>query len=149
MTNCEIKVNYKELPKKIIVKKKLSEFENYKSLRDLIIQKSMGRKDEVENIKVEEKDKFVLEPEKDKEIPGINCIFDENTFGFLRSKLEENQTQSIKLLITKVDKYPEWKQPQLIKILDNVLNDAANETIEKLKEDLTQEYLEKGYKSFS
>ena len=109
----------------------------------------MGRKDEVENIKVEEKDKFVLEPDKGHEIPGINCIFDENTFGFLRSKLEENQTQSIKLLITKVDKYPEWKQPQLIKILDNVLNDAANETIEKLKEDLTQEYLENGYRNFS
>ena len=52
-------------------------------------------------------------------------------------------------MITKVDKYPEWKQPQLIKILDNVLNDAANETIEKLKEDLTQEYLEKGYRNFS
>ena len=51
-------------------------------------------------------------------------------------------------MITKVDKYPEWKQPQLIKILDNVLNDAANETIEKLKEDLTQEYLENGYRSF-
>ena len=35
------------------------------------------------------------------------------------------------------------------KILDNVLNDAAaNETIEKLKEDLTQEYLEKGYSIF-
>ena len=55
---------------------------------------------------------------------------------YLRSILEENQTQSIKLLIIKVDKYPEWKQPQLSKILDNVLNDAAaNETIEKLKED--------------
>ena len=39
-------------------------------------------------------------------------------------------------MIIKVDKYPEWKQPQLSKILDNVLNDAAaNETIEKLKED--------------
>ena len=35
------------------------------------------------------------------------------------------------------------------KILDNVLNDAAaNETIEKLKEDLTQEYLKNGYKVF-
>ena len=45
-------------------------------------------------------------------------------------------------MIIKVDKYPEWKQPHLSKILDNVLNDAAaNETIEKLKEDLTQEYL--------
>ena len=38
-------------------------------------------------------------------------------------------------MIIKVDKYPEWKQPQLSKILDNALNDAANETIEKLKED--------------
>ena len=39
-------------------------------------------------------------------------------------------------MIIKVDKYPEWKRPQLNKILDNVLNDAAaNETIEKLKED--------------
>ena len=35
------------------------------------------------------------------------------------------------------------------KILDNVLNDAAaNETIEKLKEDLTQEHSEKGYSIF-
>ena len=49
----------------------------------------------------------------------------------------------------KVDKYPEKKQPQLRKILDNVLNDAANEIIEKLKEDLTQEYLENGYRNFS
>ena len=47
-------------------------------------------------------------------------------------------------MIIKVDKYPEKKQPHLSKILDNVLNDAAaNETIEKLKEDLTQEYLKK------
>ena len=38
-------------------------------------------------------------------------------------------------MIIKVDKYPEWKQPHLSKILDNVLNDTANETIEKLKED--------------
>ena len=39
-------------------------------------------------------------------------------------------------MIIRVDKYPEKKQPQLSKILDNVLNDAAaNETIEKLKED--------------
>ena len=53
-------------------------------------------------------------------------------------------------MIIKVDKYPEKKQPQLSKILDNVLNDAAaNETIEKLKEDLTQEYLENGYRNFS
>jgi hypothetical protein len=38
----------------------------------------------------------------------------------------------------------------LSKILDNVLNDAAaNETIEKLKEDLTQEYLKNGYRNFS
>ena len=148
MTNCEIKVNYKDVPNKTIFKKKLSDLENYNSLRDLIIKKSIGRSNDIEKIKVEEKDKFVLEPDKGHEIPGINCIFDENTFGFLRSKLEENQTQSIKLLITKVDKYPEWKQPQLIKILDNVLNDAANETIEKLKEDLTQEYLENGYRSF-
>ena len=52
-------------------------------------------------------------------------------------------------MIIKVDKYPEKKQPQLSKILDNVLNDAANEIIEKLKEDLTQEYLENDYRNFS
>ena len=51
-------------------------------------------------------------------------------------------------MIIKVDKYPEKKQPQLSKILDNVLNDTANETIEKLKEDLTQKYLKNGYKVF-
>ena len=81
----------------------------YKSLRDLIIKKSTGRSNDIEKIKFEEKDKFVLEPDKGHEISGINCIFDENTFWFLRSKLEENQTQSIKLLLTKVNQYPEWK----------------------------------------
>lgn len=140
----KIKAYYKQLPGIAVINEDISKFKNYKELRDLIIKKSNESKQrlEVKNIAVQKNDLFINE--LDEKISGIESIYDEKTFSFFMNKVLEIKPKSIKVFIVKVDKYPEWKPPQVYKILESTLKTASKEVIDLIKKDLTQEDLENG-----
>ena len=141
---CKIKIYYKEVPNAPVVNEDISKFKKYDDLRNLIIKKSNEKKQRVEikNRAVQEKDKFLIVFEE--KISGIEYIFDEKTFAFFLSKNQESKQKTIKANIVKVEKYPEWKPPEIYKILEGTLKKASNEVIDSVKKELTPEDLENG-----
>lgn len=144
--NCEIIVVYQQVAKSMILRENLFAIKNYNTLRENIINKSSKHKGEVKKIAVKNDDMFILELEE--KLPGITCVFNEDTFVFLQSKAQENNIPKIKLLIIKVDKYPTWKPPQILKILEKTLKSVSDEVIKEIKADLTQVYLDNGGRVF-
>ena len=140
----KIKVYYKSLPKYPVINEDITKFKNYNDFRDLIIKKSNEAKQriEIKNVAVQKNDKFINELEE--KISGIDSIYDEKTFSFFMNKVLEIKPKSVKVIIVKVDKYPEWKPPQVYKILEGTLKSASKEVIDLIKKDLTQEDLENG-----
>ena len=140
----KIKAYYKQVPGVVIINEDISKLKNYNELRDLIIKKSNDSKQrlEVKKIAVQKDDKFIIELEE--KISGLESIYNEKTFSFFLNKVLEIKSKSIKVFIVKVDKYPEWKPPQVYKILESTLKNASNEIIDSVKKDLTQEDLENG-----
>ena len=144
--NCEILVVYQQQPKIMIYKDNLFAIKDYDNLRQNIINKSSKQKNEIKKIAVKSGDKFILELEEN--LPGITCIFNPETFNFVQSKALENNVQKIKVHIIKVDKYPDWKPPQILKILEKTLKSAYDEVIKEIKTDLTPVNLENGGRVF-
>ena len=144
--NCEILVVYQQQPKIMIYKDNLFAIKDYDNLRQNIINKSSKQKSEIKKIAVKSGDKFILELEE--KLPGITCIFNPETFNFVQSKALENNVQKIKVHIIKVDKYPDWKPPQILKILEKTLKSAYDEVIKEIKTDLTPVNLENGGRVF-
>ena len=142
MDKCFIKINYKQVEKKNIIREKISRIDNFESLRKKIIEKSAKAGNEVAQYAVKNNDKFVLEL-VDK-FAGIDSVFDDKTLDFLRGKIAESETTLVSAHITKVDKYPTWKPPQILEIFKGTLDKASKETIEEIEKDLVLENLENG-----
>lgn len=144
--NCDIHVVYQQVPKTMILKENLFAIKEFKNFSDNIINKSSKHKGDVKKIAVKNGDKFILELEE--KLPGINCVFDDKTLDFLKSKAVENNISKIKVQIIKVDKYPDWKPPQILKILENTLQNVSSEVINEIKKDLIQVNLDNGGRVF-
>ena len=144
----KIKAYYKDVPKNAIINEDISKIKSYIELRELAIKKSNDAKRsiEVKKIAVKKDDKFIFE--LGETISGLESVYDDKTFSFFLNKVLETKPQSVKLFIVKVDKYPEWRPPQVYKILEGTLKDASNEVIDSIKKDLTQEDLENGGRVF-
>ena len=142
MDKCAFRIIYKQFEKKNVVKEKFSKIENFESLRKKIIDKTAKMDKDIVANGVTNKDKFILQL-ADK-LPNIESVFNDKTLDFLRGKVLESQTQQVVAYITKVDKYPEWSEPQTLKIFKDSLDKASKETIEEIKKDLILENLENG-----
>ena len=142
MDKCFIRVIYKQVEKKNILKENFSKIDNYESLRKKVIKKSAQAGYEVAPYAVKDNDKFVLEL-ADK-MAGIDSVFDDKTLDFLRGKITESEATPVVLHITKVKEYPIWKPPQILEIFKRSLDKASKETIEEIKNDLVLENLENG-----
>lgn len=118
----EIKIVYKELPKKVVMKPKIEKITNdYEELKKSIFEKS--KKPEYKNVKVTEKEKFILEIEN-YELPGLEKIWDETTYKYFYDNILEKPGK-LTLNIVKVDNYPpKWEPPQKSNILEEPLNPA-------------------------
>ena len=138
---CDIKILYKPFASKTILKDNLFKIENFAALTTKIITKTKKYEDEITN-GVKEGDKFILKLEE--KISGIDSIFDDRTLEFLRSKISEDQIQFLTADIIKVDKYPEWKPPQIFKIFNESLEKESKKVLEGIKKDLILEELENG-----
>jgi hypothetical protein len=138
---CDIKILYKPFASKTIFKDNLFKIENFAALTTKIITKTKKYEDEITN-GVKEGDKFILKLEE--KISGIDSIFDDRTLEFLRSKISEDQIQFLTADIIKVDKYPEWKPPQIFKIFNESLEKESKKVLEGIKKDLILEELENG-----
>lgn len=142
MDKCYIKIIYKQFEGKNIVKEKFSKTGNYESLRNKIIEKTARMGGNVASNGVKKEDKFVLRLAE--KLAGIESVFDDKTLDFLRGKITESEPATVTLHITKVDKYPIWKPPQILEIFKSSLDKASQETIEEIKKDLVLENLENG-----
>ena len=137
-----IRIIYKQFEKNIVVKEKFSKIGNYESLRKKIIDKTAKMGENIAKKGVTNEDKFVLQLAE--KLAGIESVFDDKTLDFLRGKITESEATSVTLHITKVDKYPIWKPPQILEIFKRSLDKASQETIEEIKKDLVLENLENG-----
>ena len=142
MDKITFKIMYKQFEKRNVLSLKFSKIENYDSLRKKIIDKTAQMGKEITSIGVTNKDKFVLQLAE--KFPNIESVFDNKTLDFLRGKVMESQPQHVIAYITKVDKLPEWREPQTLKIFKDTLDKASKEAIEEIKKDLILENLENG-----
>ena len=154
MNDCKIKVFYEQVKDSplLLFNKKLSTLSNYESFRKLIIKQSNDTKTikDIKKVAVQEKDKFILEINTP-QIAGLNSIFEEETFKYLKNKISEGNISSVRLYIKKVKEYPDWSPPQIYEILKNTLQKASEENAEVLKKELTlpeQEELDNGYRVY-
>ena len=91
--NCKLKIIYKKLDKNVVVDTlKIFKFNDYESFRKRIIKtiNDEDRKDEFENFTINNKEKFVLE--LDTKFTGLDKVFNENTFEFLKKKALDSKT---------------------------------------------------------
>ena len=147
-TSTKVRIFYKDLQKKVVQTFNLpdNKFAKYEDLKNTIFDKS--KKTDYKNVKVTEKDKFVLEIE-DYDISGLEKIWDENTYKYFYRIILEKLPEKIKLNIVKVTKYPEgWKPPQFYTILENTLKTEWESTKEDIEKNLNEKFLEEGKKSF-
>jgi hypothetical protein len=147
-TSTKVRIVYKDLQKKVVQTFNLpdNKFAKYEDLKNTIFDKS--KKTDYKNVKVTEKDKFVLEIE-DYDISGLEKIWDENTYKYFYRIILEKLPEKIKLNIVKVTKYPEgWKPPQFYTILENTLKTEWESTKEDIEKNLNEKFLEEGKKSF-
>ena len=145
-TSTKVKIFYKELPGKVVLNINLpnNKYSKYEEIKKGIFEKTKG----YENVKVTEKDKFVLEIE-DYKISGLEKIWDENTYKFFYRIILEKLPDKVKLNIVKVDEYPPaWKPPQFYTILENTLKTEWESTKEDIEKNLNEKFLEEGKKSF-
>lgn len=142
MDKCYIRIIYKQFDKNNIIKEKFSRIDNYETLKKKIIDKTTKVGGDIASNGVKNGDIFVLQLVE--KLAGIESVFDDKTLNFLRDKVIENQITSVVLHITKVDKYPIWKPPQILEIFKSSLDKASQETIEEIKKDLVLENLENG-----
>ena len=145
-TSTKMKIYYKELPGKVVLNLNLpnNKYSNYEEIKKGIFDKTKDYK----NVKVTEKDKFVLEIE-DYKISGLEKIWDENTYKFFYRIILEKLPDKVKLNIVKVDEYPPaWKPPQFYTILENTLKTEWESTKEDIEKNLNEKFLEEGKKSF-
>lgn len=141
-----LKIFYKGIGT-VVYNEKIKQINSYEELRKKVVEKSNKSKNkEMRNAAVQSEDKFVLELE-DKDF-GIASIYDDRTLESVCNKMIEDKKEYIKVYIVKVDKYPEYKPPQIFKRLEDSLANASKEVIESIKKDLTQEELEKGWRTF-
>ena len=139
---CSIKIVYKEKPNNVIAKDNIFKFSNYDDLKSKIIHSKVG------DNKALEKEKFILEIEGDG-INGMTSIWNEETFKYFKGIIENNPSiEKLKLIIVKVENYPEWKKPQYTKILKKSLESAWESTKKEIEEDLTEKYLNDGQRLF-
>lgn len=147
---CDAKVVYKELEKTILFKGKIFEdetFFKYDSIKKKIFDKSKSNKNVKNNIRVTEKDTFVLEIEG-YEMPDLKYVWNSDTYNYFYDRIKQNPVEKIKLSIVKVKKYPEWNPPEYGVILKDSLENAWNSTKEEIKKELTEKYLNDGKRIF-
>ena len=146
-TSTKVKIVYKQLPNKVVLNLNLpdNKYSKYEEIKKGIFD---SKKKEFKNLKVTEKDKFVLEIE-DYKISGLEKIWDENTYKFFYRIILEKLPDKVKLNIVKVDEYPPaWKPPQFYTILENTLKTEWESTKEDIEKNLNEKFLEEGKKSF-
>lgn len=129
-----------------VLKGSITKYPDYESLSAEIIEKS-SKKDTFKDVRVSKKDKFILKIDKIT-IPGLNSVWDSNTYEYFCSKVNQNKIEKVKLIIEKVNKYPEWNPIQYTKILKNSLVSAWNSTRKELEDQLTEHYLNEGKRLF-
>ena len=129
-----------------VLKVPITKYPDYDSLSAEIIEKS-SKKDTFKDVRVSKKDKFILKIDKIT-IPGLNSVWDSNTYEYFCSKVNQNKIEKVKLIIEKVNKYPEWNPIQYTKILKNSLVSSWNSTRKELEDQLTEHYLNEGKRLF-
>ena len=141
------KIFYKELPNKVVQNINLldNKYNKYEEIKNIILEKS--KKNEYKNIRVTDKDKFVLEIEG-LELAGLTQIWDEATYKYFYDKCTERRPDKLKLNIVKVREYPKWRPPKVYTILVNSLNTEWDTTKNEIKKELNEKYLEKGKQLF-
>jgi hypothetical protein len=123
----------------------ISKYPDYDSLSTKIIENS--KKKGFENVRISKNDKFILKI-MDNLIPGLESIWDSNTYEYFCNKVKQNNIEKVKLMIEKVDKYPQWNPVQFTKILKNSLVSTWNSTKKEIEEQLTDHYLNEGKRMF-
>ena len=143
---CQIKIYYKEMPNKNVAKINLSQYTDFEKLQALILEKSKNNK-AFKSVRVKEKDKYVLKFE-DYAISGLDSIWDKDTYKYFIDRAQQNPPEKIKLIIEKVDKYPDFTPPQFLTVLKDSLNSGWESTRKEIENELTEKYLNEGKRIF-
>ena len=136
---CLIKIYYEELPKKNLLGKSIDlfSFQTYEEIKKIIFKQS--EKATYNSVRLKGKDLFILKIE-DFDLSEIHSsIWDEETFKYLCSYLKQNPTEKLKLIITKVEKYPPSPTPsQLEPVFKDTLTSVWESTKKEIEEDVNE-----------
>lgn len=141
MNKCQMKIMYKKLPNKVVVKGDLYSFENYDILTSRIYEKSNSTC--FKEIKATKNDKYILQIKDDNNYP-LKQIWNEETFNYFLSQLKKNPTDKIYFEIIKVNEYPVWEPPKYETILKESLKSNWESIKNEIKEELSEKYLNDG-----
>ena len=139
---CDFRVMYKQFPKQRIAKENIFSIKNFESLKSKIFKKTKAYGEEVEKNGVKNGDKFILK--LNEKFSGIDSVFDDKTLDYLKRKISEEPIQQVNAYIEKVNEYPDWKPPQILKIFNESLEKESKKVLEGIKKDLILEDLENG-----
>ena len=149
MSKCQVKIVFEVQPNVVLIKDKkdssILDSKNYDEIRQIIIDKSKSQSKG--NNRLNNDDKFVLMIEG-LDIPGLNCIWDTETYNYFSAKMEQMKPDKLKLMIKKVDKYPVWSPPQYTKLLQKYLKSSWEETKKGIEDELSEKLLNEGKRLF-
>ena len=150
-----IKVVKKRGDKIVVIKDRLSAFENYQDIRNKIIEKFKNEPNSTN--KINENDLFILsfceERDKDLYIPEelSQGIWNNQMFRHFKDKIQSHKVQSgtYKFYVNRVQKYPKWKKKEFKEYLEETLINKWNRISTNLIEELTTPKLEKAKDNFN
>ena len=130
---CPLKVYYEEFPKRNVLGKSIDFFSysSYEELKKNIFK--LSEKSSFEKVRLKKEDLFILKLE-DYELEKLKSIWNEETFQYLYSHLMQKTPEKIRLIIKKVNQYPQFTQISSF-ISGDIKQDIKEEKKEDKKED--------------
>ncbi len=137
-----LKVCLKEKANQPFLKGNISDYPNFEKLKNSIFE-TVKKK----STKITGKDKFILEIEGF-QLAELNSVWDSITYKYLYDRIESNPPDSIKLLLTKVNKLPTFQVPEYVNILKNSLQSKWESSKKRIENELTEKYLDNEKRNF-
>lgn len=137
-----LKVCLKEKPNQPFVKDNLSKYPNYELLKNAIFEANTKKK-----LKIKENEKFVLEIDGF-QIAELKMVWDSITYKYLYDRINSQPPDSLKLLLTKVNKFPTFEIPEYVEILKKSLQSRWESSKKRIENELTEKYLDNEKRNF-
>ena len=140
---CMVKFTFEKDINIVLFKEDLLSYPKYELIKEKILEKANNSK----YLKLSPTEKFILKI-LNYEIEELKSVWNSDTYSYLYERIKKNPPSKMKLIICKVDKYPEWNPPIYGTILKESLNSAWNITKKEIEEELSEKYLNNGKRLF-